>query len=154
MNRIDAMLFAHEKIRQYNLVGWTFKFNTNKRRLGVCKYGPKKIELSIYHLKDSDEDVKETILHEIAHAIAGFAAKHGPVWKACCIRIGAKPQRCGEAHLMQEVPAKYELICPNCNAVKKMHRRPKKERACGKCCNQHNNGIYTERFKYKLLQCR
>lgn len=154
MDRIDAMLFANQKIRQYNLSGWTFKFNKNKKRLGVCKYGPRTIELSVYHLGDSDEEIKDTILHEIAHAISGYAAKHGPIWQACCIVIGAKPERLKSSQSMKEAPAKYELVCPNCNAVKKMHRRPKKERACGKCCNQYNRGIYAERFKFKVLQCR
>lgn len=33
-------------------------------------------------------DIKGTILHEIAHMIAGRAAKHGPLWKDICIKIG------------------------------------------------------------------
>ena len=34
----------------------------------------------------------DTILHEIAHAIAGANAGHGPVWKAVAKRIGAAPR--------------------------------------------------------------
>ena len=34
----------------------------------------------------------DTILHEIAHAIAGVEAGHGPAWKAVAQRLGATPR--------------------------------------------------------------
>ena len=34
-------------------------------------------------------EVRDTILHEIAHALAGAKAKHGPAWKAIARRLGA-----------------------------------------------------------------
>ena len=38
------------------------------------------------------ELVTEVILHEIAHALAGPEAGHGPEWKAIAIRLGARPR--------------------------------------------------------------
>jgi len=42
----------------------------------------------------SSEQLTDTILHEIAHALAGPAAKHGPAWKAIARRLGATPKSC------------------------------------------------------------
>lgn len=42
--------------------------------------------------KDNGEDIKDTVLHEIAHAIVGGKHHHNNVWKACCNKIGCKPQ--------------------------------------------------------------
>ena len=48
----------------------------------------KRIEIAEYYaLNSSPETVLDTLLHEIAHAIAGPAAGHGPVWKAVAIRL-------------------------------------------------------------------
>ena len=37
-------------------------------------------------------EVKDTILHEIAHALAVARAGHGPAWKTVARRIGATPK--------------------------------------------------------------
>ena len=37
-------------------------------------------------------EVRDTILHEIAHALAGAKARHGPAWKAIAKRLGATPK--------------------------------------------------------------
>ena len=43
-------------------------------------------------LEGSEEQIRDTVLHEIAHAIAGHEAGHGPLWKATARRIGATPR--------------------------------------------------------------
>ena len=43
--------------------------------------------------EDYEEDIKDTVLHEIAHAIVGGIHHHDCVWKACCNKIGAEPTR-------------------------------------------------------------
>lgn len=44
--------------------------------------------------KDNEEAIKDTVLHEIAHAMAGGHHHHDRVWVSCCNRIGANPSRC------------------------------------------------------------
>ena len=39
----------------------------------------------------SDESIQDTVLHEIAHALAAPEAGHGPLWKTVARRIGAAP---------------------------------------------------------------
>lgn len=74
--------------------------------------------------------VRDTILHEIAHALAGHAAGHGPVWKGVCRRIGARPVRCGSEQGVlggqTGKGAKFVLACPSCPARHYLFRRPKR----------------------------
>ena len=55
---------------------WQFKFDNSKRRFGQCVYG-RKYGLPYHMIKlskplvalNSEEQVRDTILHEIAHAL-------------------------------------------------------------------------------------
>lgn len=85
---------AGREMMEHGLHGWTFGLAATKRRLGVCKYRTKRIEISEYYaLNSPPQTVLDTLLHEIAHAIAGPAARHGPVWKAVAIRLGRRLPR-------------------------------------------------------------
>src|SRR5919202_2449234 len=68
---------------------WTFAFDTAKRRAGACDYTRRRITVSRYLAAKTDEDeVRQTLLHEIAHALAGHAAAHGPSWRTTAQRLG------------------------------------------------------------------
>ena len=86
---------ARTLMDSHGLQGWNFRFDESSRFLGKCNFRDQIIQLSRDHVLDGrDEDIKDTILHEIAHAIAGPIARHGPAWKMVAIRIGAKPYAC------------------------------------------------------------
>ena len=54
---------------------------------------PKIIEIARWHAAHGESrDVTNTILHEIAHALAGAKPGHGPAWKTVARRIGATPR--------------------------------------------------------------
>jgi hypothetical protein len=66
----------------------------------VCKYRTKRIEISKYYAQHSPrESILDTLLHEIAHALAGPKAGHGPSWKAIAVRIGANPRACDNSEV-------------------------------------------------------
>ena len=72
---------------------WTFAFLEAERRLGDCNFQDRVIRIGRAHALDASEaEVKDTVLHEIAHALAGPEARHGPAWKAIARRIGATPR--------------------------------------------------------------
>jgi hypothetical protein len=119
----DLQIYAHTSLKRYlSNQNWQFKINSNKRRLGVCKYGPRTIEISHYHLIHSPIHlVRDTILHEIAHALTPHSG-HNRIWKEQAILIGALPTACKAINLQQFIPAKWHANCPSCNRLYKKHR--------------------------------
>ena len=133
MNPHDAAALARHLMAQHGLTGWTFAFNRRKRGMGLCIYQPKRIELS-YHfvIRNDQHDIRDTILHEIAHALAGPKAAHGPAWKRICQQIGATPARCGQADMPR---GRWRAACPGCQRQHHRHRRPMTDRTyfCRHC---------------------
>jgi len=131
----DAKMLAQQLMRHYHLHDWTFAWNRRKRALGMCFWGKKQIELSLPFVQRNDEAaVRDTILHEIAHALAGQKAGHGPAWKRICRQIGATPERCDNTAEMPK--GKWVAKCPGCQKEFSRHRRPLKKaryscRTCG-----------------------
>ena len=84
---------ARRLMDEHGLTGWTFAFVEARKRLGNCHFEDRMIRISRTHaLEGSEEQIRDTVLHEIAHAIAGYEAGHGPLWKATARRIGATPR--------------------------------------------------------------
>ncbi len=82
-------------MNRHGLQDWNLHFNAAKTKLGECRQDRKLIRLSRTHaVNDPPDQVTDTILHEIAHALAGPAARHGPAWKAIARRLGATPKSC------------------------------------------------------------
>lgn len=107
-----------------DMCGWRFELDRSVRRFGICRYTTRTISVSgpLSALNDLPT-VKDTVLHEVAHALAGNTAGHGPKWKATAVRIGAKPERCYDSAEVAEVPHRYEVVCGLCSKViAKRHR--------------------------------
>ena len=101
---------------------WTFHFNNNKRRRGVCKYGSFRVEISRNLLFMGREEVKSTILHEFAHVMAGYENGHNAVWQQWAVRVGGSPNRCGRG---MPVEYRWKATCFSCKKVVGWHRRPR-----------------------------
>jgi hypothetical protein len=72
----QAEELAQQLLNTFGLPDWSFRLNRSKVNMGLCKYGPKAIELSTYFVgRNSLEVVQDTLLHEIAHALVG------PAWE-------------------------------------------------------------------------
>lgn len=117
---------------EWGLSGWGFGFDRAVRRAGATNYTKKKITLSAHLVRLWDEAwVREVILHEIAHALAGPGAKHGPVWRQWAVRVGAQARR----QLPPDLPApapKWVGVCPAGHKVGRF-RRPKSTLSCSIC---------------------
>lgn len=81
--------YARLKLDEYGLHDWQFGWDRARRRLGVCRLQEKSITLSIHFVRanlEAPHEIQDTVLHEIAHALAW-----GPPW-------GNGPMaRCGNA---------------------------------------------------------
>lgn len=137
LSRATAILI--EKMTQHGLFakGWQAGWHNKKRTLGTCSYRHKTIFLSrpLTEL-NSEETITDTILHEIAHALAPADANHGLAWKLVAQSIGARPELC--ANNAVQVRGRWEAVCPTCGYTRQHHRRPTKERSCGVCCPYFN----------------
>lgn len=117
---------AKRLMAEHGLVGWSFGLSGSKRRLGVCKYRQKRIEIGEYYARHNpDAAVLDTLLHEIAHALAGPEAGHGPAWKGVAARIGATPQACDDSPDTVVQPGDWQTMCPACGKTHHRYKRPK-----------------------------
>jgi predicted SprT family Zn-dependent metalloprotease len=117
---------ARRELTRHGLHDWRFGLAKTKRRLGACKYPTKQIEISEYYARHSPaETVLDTLLHEIAHAIAGPGAGHGPAWKAIARRLGATPRSCESSNTAVVEPGDWQATCPSCEQTVHYYRRPK-----------------------------
>jgi predicted SprT family Zn-dependent metalloprotease len=117
---------ARQELDKHGLHGWGFGLSGAKRRLGVCKYRQRRIEIAAYYARNSpEESVLDTLLHEIAHALAGPAAKHGPKWKAVAIRLGATPRSCETSQRAVVEPGDWQATCRACEKVAHLYRQPR-----------------------------
>ena len=148
MNLTEVRKLAKELFKKHNLIGWKFKFDNSKKRFGVCKYLHKTISLSKPLTKlNSVENVNDTLLHEIAHALCGRGVGHSNVWKRKAVEIGCNGVRCYKDEV--ELPKGNLLdVCPNCYKSVKRFRKPKREKACRSCCNKYNNGEFSIAFMF------
>jgi len=117
----------------HGLEGWTFAFDRARKRLGSCQPSARRITLSsvLTRLND-DEVVRDTILHEIAHALTPGDG-HGTSWRAACRRIGARPERLVRSDEVVLPPAPHALVCDRCGTSYPRYRRTRLRYACGRC---------------------
>ena len=132
MTLMQAQELANYLMRLHKVPpGWSFTFDRSKARFGKCDYRRKQVSLSKYLVElNGEEQVRDTILHEIAHALAPRGAGHGPVWKSLALSIGCNGHRCFGQEIARPAP-KYQGTCPACKRVIYRYRRA--VIACGKC---------------------
>lgn len=126
----EAQELARNLMVQHGVGHWRFEWNNAKRALGKCSESRRTIYLSavMTQLRPLHR-VKNTILHEIAHALVGVRHGHDRVWQMKAIEIGCDGERVSNDNVA--VQAKYMAEC-DCGQVHKAHRKPKREHWC-KC---------------------
>jgi predicted SprT family Zn-dependent metalloprotease len=108
----DARAVALSLMARHGLLaqGWQFLFDNAQTRAGRCNETTKTISLSKYlPAAVAGGDVRDTVLHEIAHALVGCHHGHDDVWRAKALAIGCSGARC-HSHVLQEAP--WTISCP------------------------------------------
>lgn len=112
---------------------WKFEFDHAKSRMGVCRHRSKVISLSKYCITNPKipmKEIKNTLLHEIAHALVGHAHHHNHVWKSKAVEIGCTGQTC---HTRVLTKYKYSIKC-SCGQINtKRYKLHKNTRTL--CCS-------------------
>jgi len=148
MDLYKAKHLAIQLMNEHGLLDtyWSFEFDGAKNRLGCCNFSTKRISLSKHVTLINDEKViKNTILHEIAHALVGRNHDHDSIWRQKALEIGCDGNRLCKNSV--RVEGKYKAECGNCGKVYIKHRMGKVGAACGVCCNGIYNPIYKLDFK-------
>lgn len=103
MDITEARKLAIALMEEHEVSHWDFRWDRAERRMGAAHFSKLEISMSSkYASVATAEQVRETMLHEIAHVHAGARAGHGPVWKAAARRLGIAPNRCGENPYYQQ----------------------------------------------------
>lgn len=118
MNRNQIITETREMLNDFGIIGYRVEVSPHmKKTYGVCNYTRRTIKISgPLAAVNSDEETRNTIAHEVAHAIAGPGAGHGPKWKDACALTGARPERCYGAEV-EAAPARYHGTCQACGEV-------------------------------------
>jgi predicted SprT family Zn-dependent metalloprotease len=139
--------YAKTLFVQYGITDWRIGFDKAKRRAGCCHWRRKKITLSsFFATHNTVEEIQGTLVHEIAHALAGHAAGHGPVWRAIAIAMGDDGQRCYDSAKVVMPEGKFVYSCNHCNREVHKHKRYRNGTACGECCRKYNGGKYSKKY--------
>jgi predicted SprT family Zn-dependent metalloprotease len=152
MNLPEARALALSLMSKHGLLQqWSFRFDRAKCRFGCCSVRQKLIRLSAPLTQlNSREQVTDTILHEIAHALTPGQG-HNRLWKQTAAAIGARPERCYSEEEVAGARGRFEYHCPTCNHRLFRHRRFKEPAACSHCCRRFNHGRFHERFVLHLV---
>ncbi|MGW8564820.1 SprT-like domain-containing protein [Isoptericola sp. NPDC055881] len=129
----ELAVLARSLMDQHGLHDWAFAWDRAVRRAGATRWKSRTISLSKpLMLRFPREDARDTVLHEVAHALVGHRHGHDATWKAKAAEIGARPQRCFDASIAQ-VDGDWTGTCPRGHTHSR-HRAPKHAVvSCGLC---------------------
>lgn len=115
---------------------WTVKFDHARARAGQCQHRAKVLSFSRHLIaRGSPADMRNTLLHEIAHALAGPRHGHDQTWRTIALQIGCDGQRC---HSMELAPAKWIYRCSaGCWAMSRFKRSRCSAASAARCRKCH-----------------
>ena len=132
MDLSEAGRLGRRLLDEHGLHDWTIAFDRAKRRAGVCRPGAREIGLSAPLTSIHPEsEVRDTILHEIAHALVGTRHGHDEVWRAMATRIGCSGERCSSEDA-PGIDGDWVGTCP-AGHRRTRHRRPERPSSCTTC---------------------
>ncbi len=127
-----ARQLAEQLLRDHGLRSYRVVFDRAKTRAGVCRFGEGQIGLSgpLTRLH-SPAEVRDTVLHEIAHALVGPGHQHDARWRAQAADLGCSTKACLPPDAPR-VAAPWVGTCPAGHPVGR-HRRPERPASCPRC---------------------
>ena len=134
-----ALSTGRRLLREHGLDDWTIVADRAKTRAGVCRFTRRQIGISApLTTLHSEEEVLDTILHEIAHALVGPHHGHDAVWRAKAREIGCTGERCVSSD-SPRVSGDWTGRCP-AGHEKTRHRAPTRLMSCGECARRFDPG--------------
>jgi predicted SprT family Zn-dependent metalloprotease len=134
----SVLTMGRQELARHGLAdqGWVFELDSGKTRAGCCKHHKRIVSIS-RHLVTSDlwtpDMIRNTLLHEVAHALAGSVHGHDETWRQIAVSIGCDGKRC---HSTPFTKTSWTVTCP-CGSVNLRRHTLRKsfmeKRVCVKC---------------------
>ncbi len=146
------MNLGHGRLANKLVVTW----NSRMRSTAGRAFWPEgKIELNPKLIEFSAAEVRNTMLHELAHLLAFVRAgrrrikAHGPEWRQACCDLGIPGERATHnlALPSREMARQWRYRCPVCEETIERVRKMKRYAGCYRCCKEHNGGYYDKKFR-------
>lgn len=117
--------------------GWRYRLVTSTTASGMTFHGEEKIGISknfINSEKTTKEEIVNTILHEIAHALVGAEHKHNDIWLRKALEIGCD----GKVKAKDFNEYKYVFRCKKGCEIRRMRMTKKlKKQIDESVCENH-----------------
>lgn len=131
----EARRLALDLMTQHSVGGWALKFDRARGRLGMTSYRTRTISLSrVLTELNPVEQIRNTILHEIAHVLVGGYHGHDSTWKAKALSIGCTGEKTTDPVIKAPMP--FRVTCGHCGYSWGVTRRPKVLDRWHKPCGQ------------------
>jgi len=126
--------WAEALIRLHLDPSWTFAFDRAKTRAGLCNHTDRRISVSRHiAARAEDDEIHQVLLHEVAHALAGPAAGHGPRWRVIAEELGYDGGRTYRGATVEDL-APWVGTCPGGHRFFR-HREPTRRLSCSRCAS-------------------
>jgi predicted SprT family Zn-dependent metalloprotease len=131
MTRLEVARRFERLQREHGLEGWKLTISSRiQSSLGLCYYDRREIRLAAWMWSQDlpSRVIKDTLLHEVAHAISGRRAGHGPKWRSVARSLGAVPRPRNadvpyERSPMGSRGPKYQGVCSRCGPLEDYRMR-------------------------------
>lgn len=131
LERVRAL--AERLIAEHLDDSWSFDYDRAKTRAGMCDYARRRITVSRYlTAMEPEEQVRQTLLHELGHALAGPGAGHGPEWRRIAAELGYVGGRTHDGRVASEY-ARWIGTCPNGHRIYRFRRPGQRAMSCARC---------------------
>ena len=134
----------------------TVVWNKRMRSTAGRAFWPEcRVELNPKLVQISLDEVRRTLLHELAHLLAyqrcggRRIAPHGVEWQQACVELGIPGESARHSLPLprREQKKKWKYRCPSCALLIERVREMKRPVACYPCCKEYNKGRYHKRFE-------
>jgi len=114
-----------------------------------------KIELNPKLIEVATDEIRGTMLHELAHLVAYARAgrkriaAHGVEWREACHDLGIPNERATHSLPLpsRSMRFRWKYTCPACGEGFERVRKMKRYAGCYQCCKSHNGGYYHKKFR-------
>lgn len=145
------LTIGEETVAKQFSISWNPRMRSTAGRALLKTYN---VEINPKLLEFGENEVYNTILHELAHLLAWYRTRHrghGAEWRAACVDLGIPNEKVTHNLPLpkRQQKRKWRYVCPACETSFDRVRKARAHSACAKCCKEFNKGRYSRRYLLK-----